>query len=274
MALKFLPLTIRFDYFGSPGNGGSSKLALSKGTSGIKVVDGVPGEGDMRTGQVASEGGWRGVISYMVQEEVCAFFTDGSTDGEYPWPDRMTIKGAENFATELIACAWAGEPVAVVAQALSGHSDETLASLREKYGPFRGSEFLDEMLRIKSWADELSVDFTDIVDRGPRFGFDFRAMRRDVVALARVVRAEEKAAELRRAWGLRPFQARIEELVAAWRKANPATSTNSQMGKGMQAGALTRYLESYVLEHGRLPEGPQTVPATRQLQAFEVTLEP
>lgn len=183
MAPKFFPLTIRFDYFGAPGNGGSSKLALSKATGGIKVVDGVPGEGDMRTGQVASEAGWRGVISYMVQEEVCAFFTDGSTDGEYPWPDSMAIKGPENFVTDLIACAWAGEPVAVVAQALSRHPDEVLASLREKYGPLRGSDFLEEMLRIKNWADELSVDFAEIVDRGPRFGFDFRAMRRDVVAL-------------------------------------------------------------------------------------------
>ena len=54
--------------------------------------------------------------------------------------------------------------------------------------------------------------------------------------------------------------------------ANPVTSTNTQMGRGMQLGALRAFLEAHVLEKGYLPEGRVRVPESRQLRAFEVDL--
>lgn len=273
MALKFLPLSLRFDFRGFPGSGGTSVLRLYATADGTKVIDGVPDEGLLSEGLVSAVQSWRGVVGFLAEQEACAFFTDGNIEGEYPWPDLMAVKGKENAAADLVAIAWAGEPLVEIAVALSKHSDEVLTALRERHGSLRRQDFLEEMLRIKRWADELSVDFTDIIDRGSRFDFDFRAMRRDVVALARVVRAEEKAGEFRRNWGLFPYQPKIERLIAAWRAANPATSTNTQMGKGMQAGALKAFIEAHVLEKGCLPEGRQTVPATLQLSAFEVDLD-
>ena len=272
MALKFLPLTIRFDYFGSPGTGGTSLLKLRATEDGIKTSNGVPAEGLVSEGLVSSAVGWRGVVTFLAQNEACAFYTDGNTNGEFPWPDGMKMKTKENAATDLIAMAWAGEPLVTIATALCRHTDEELTDLRERYESLRGEDFIEGMLRIKRWADELSVDLDDIIARGPRFGFDFRAMRRDVVVLARVVKAEDEAARLRREWCLSPFQSKIDKLVASWRKANPATSTNTQMGRGMQLGALRAFLEAHVLEKGCLPEGRVRVPESRQLRAFEVDL--
>ena len=103
MALKFLPLSFRFDYIGSPGNGGTSVLKLRATVDGIKVIDGVPGEGLLSEGLVSAAQSWRGVVGFLAQQEACAFFTDGNIDGEYPWPDRMAVKGKENAATDLIA---------------------------------------------------------------------------------------------------------------------------------------------------------------------------
>ncbi len=42
-------------------------------------------------------------------------------------------------------------------------------------------------------------------------------------------------------------------------KAHPATSMNTQIGQGMRAGGLKRFLEAHVLEHGRLPSGVHRV---------------
>lgn len=273
MALKFQPLTLRFDYSGAPGNAGRSVLKLRATTDGIKMIDGVLGEGLLSEAEVDPAEGWRGIVRFLARQEACAFFTDGNVEGEYPWPDLMVVKAKENTATDLIAIAWAGEPLAGIAVALSKHTDEVLTALRGRHGSLRSRDFLEEMLRIRRWADELSVDLDTIVNRGPRFAFEFRAMRRDVLALARVVRAESEAGKLRRDWGLSPYQPEIERLVAAWRAANPATSTNTQMGRGMQSGAIKAFLETHVLEKGHLPTGRQTVPETRQLRAFQVDLK-
>lgn len=45
------------------------------------------------------------------------------------------------------------------------------------------------------------------------------------------------------------------------------------MGKGTQSGAIKAFLETHVLEKGCLPTGRQTVPETRQLEAFQIDLK-
>jgi len=83
MALKFLPLTIRFDYFGSPGTGGTSLLKLRATEDGVKTSNGVPTEGHVSAGQVSSAAGWGGLVTFPALYEACAFYTDGYTRGPH-----------------------------------------------------------------------------------------------------------------------------------------------------------------------------------------------
>lgn len=282
------PITLSYDYFGAPGCGGSSTLSVDfAGNGDLKVVDDLPSEyagpddddvaylgipktaaGDTtpecdtafrRTAIIPGSRGWRGVVEYLIANDIVAFFTDGNTGGEYPWPDRMGLLGVESVASDLIAAAWSGHPVAHIAQTLARLPDGILETLRDRCGPLRSATAIQSLMRIWQRAYDLDVPFDQIVDRAHRFNFELPWMLRDVRALDRVVEAEDGAARKRRAWLIYPFAPAIDSLIAAWRKANPATSMNSQIGQGMRAGAVRQHLEAYVIEHGRLPVGNQKI---------------
>jgi len=267
--------SLTFDFFGAPGCGGSSRLSFAPSRQGIVVIDELPGEGpDFRRREVLpSSAGWRGVVDYLIRNSIVAYDTGGDLSGEYPWPYLMGLKGLDNLATDVIAIAWAGEPLSDVARVLSSLDDATLADQRLRHGSLRSEAFIGEVMRVKHWCDEMIVDFDDIIARGPRFGWNFRMMRKDVVALARVSAAEEKAKRLRNCWSLSPFEPRIATLVLAWRWANPATSSNTQMGVSIRSGILQRFLEAYAREHGTLPNGIQCIKNDTQYGVGDLTVD-
>jgi hypothetical protein len=272
MALSAFSLT--YDFFGSPGCGGSSRLSITPTAAGIVVIDELPGEGDdfRRRTLLAAHSGWRGVTDHLIRNSIVAFDTGGETSGEYPWPQSIELRGRGTLAADMIAIAWAGEPVSHIARVLALHDDTTLEALRVRHGSLRSEAFIDEVMRLKRWADDLGADFDDIIARGPRFGFELREMRKDAVKMARVVEAEDRATKLRREWSLSPFEPQIEALVAAWRRANPATSTNTQMGVGIRSGMLKRALEAYVLERGCLPTGVQRIANDTRYSVGDLTV--
>jgi hypothetical protein len=279
------PLILTYTSFGAPGCGGISRLAIGLTNRGdIAVIDDLPseyeGEEDSnnitffnpflvetppgppvrgsefrRTGTVPATRGWRGVIEYLAKNEIIAFGTDGDTSGEYPWPDRMHLEGKASVASDLIAVAWSGPPVRHIARALAILPDDMLEGLRARCGPLSGERTIQPLLRILNMAEEMSVSFPEIVARAHRFDFKLNSMLRDVRALGKVIGAEKEAANRRRAWVISPYGPTIDTIIQRWRRANPATSANTQIGQSMRAGSLRMFLEAYVIEHGCLPTG-------------------
>ena len=116
------PFTLSYHSFGAPGCGGVSRLSVGLTAAGdIAVIDALPSEyddeedsGDIvylnpvlskappakptggrefrRTRIIAAAQGGRGIINYLVQNEIVGFDTDGDTDGEYPWPATMELE--------------------------------------------------------------------------------------------------------------------------------------------------------------------------------------
>lgn len=295
------PLTLSYNYFGAPGCGGSSQLSIGitdRGDLSIVfdlpseyrefgqdniVYLGVPGPAVdasrakiecefRRTASIPGSRGWRGVIDYLATNEVVAFFTDGDTSGEYPWPGSMEIVGAESVASDLIAAAWSGQPIVNIAQSLAHLPDDVLNTLRARCGSLRSDTVVRPLLRIWNKAYELDVPFGHIVHRAHRFNFEFSSMLRDVRALARVIEAEGVAARKRRAWMISPYAPLISTAIERWRQAHPATSTNTQIGQGMRAGAIRTFLEAYVIQHGRLPDGTHRIQGG-QVSPFNVDFD-
>lgn len=265
--------SLSFTYFGgAPCSGGTSRISITRKTNDLLVIDQLVGEGPdyERRATVPASHGWRGIVSYLAREEIVAYGTDGDMSGEYPFPHLMTPKGRDSLAADMVALAWAGEPLREFAKAFSQHSDTNIETLRSRYTSLRSEAFIDDLLRFKRWADHLCIDADDTLARSPRFGFDLREMRRDLIHTARVLNAEEKAAKLRHQWKLSPYQPQIDAVVTAWRRANPPTSTNTQMGHGIRAGALIRALEAYVIEHGKLPDGEVLAKTDRSIAPFTV----
>lgn len=274
------PLTLSYSYFGAPGCGGSTTLSISVDDRGnMSVDDDLPSEycdpdetdatsdpdvrpcaGEFRRNAVLpASRGWRGVIDYLATNEIVAFFTDGDIRGEYPWPDSMDMEGAGSVASDLIAAAWSGSPLLDIVQALAQLPDTLLEALRVRCGSLCGRAVLQPLLRIWNHAQELDVPFEVIVGRAHRFDFHLPSMLRDVRALSAVLSAEASASARRRAWTISPYAPAIDLIVGHWRRAHPATSTNTQIGQGMRAGALKRFLEAYAIEHGQLPNGVHRV---------------
>jgi hypothetical protein len=267
--------SLSYDFFGAPGLGGSSRLSITPTSAGTVVTDELPGEGpEFRRREVLpAHRGWRGVVDHLIRYSIVAYDTGGSLEGEYPWPYLQLLKGRESIATDMISIAFSGEPVSDVARVLASLDDATLEDLRVRHGSLRSEAFIDEVMRVKHWCDEMRVDFDDVIARGPRFGWNFRMTRKDVVALARVSAAEEKAKRLRNCWSLSPFEPRIATLVLAWRRANPATSSNTQMGVSIRSGILQRFLEAYAREHGTLPNGIQFIKNDTQYGVGDLTVD-
>ena len=283
------PFILTYTAFVAPGCGGVARLAVGLTKRGdIAVIHDLPSEyaseedgsnilifdpflldpvprssargSEFRWGgTVAAVRGWRGVIEHLAANEIVAFGTDGDTDGEYPWPATMELEGEGSVASDLVAAAWSGRPVLGIAQALAGLPDDVLVGLRDRHRSLRSDDTIRPLLRILNKADDLDVPFEDIVARAHRFDFQLPSMLRDVNALGKVIRGEKAAVRRRRAWLLSPFSPRIEAIIMQWRKANPATSANTQIGQSMRAGSLKAFLEAYVLEHGRLPTGARKI---------------
>ena len=217
--------------------------------------------------------GWRGVVSYLAREEIVAYGVDGDLSGEFPYPHLMTLKGRGNLSSDMVAVAWAGPPLIDFAKAFSQHSDDDLEKMRGRYGSLRSEAFIDELLRFKRWADDLGIEPDDTIVRAPRFGFDLREMRRDLIRTARVVGAEAEAAKLRHQWKLTPFEPQIEAVINAWRSKNPATSMSTGIGVGIRVAALRKALESYVLQYGKMPDGEVRAVPEKFMPPFTVDIE-
>lgn len=257
---------------GAPASGGTSRLSVSSRGGNYVIIAELVGEGPdyRRNGAVPAEHGWRGVVAYLMANRIVAYDTDGDTTGEYPFPHLMVLKGRSSLATDMVALTWAGEPLVQFIQAISRQPGEEIERLRERYGSLRSEAFVNDLMRFRHWADELLVDPDDVIARGPRFGWNFREMRRDLVRWARVMRAEEEAARLRRRWELAPFEPQIKAVVMAWRRENPGGRGNAQMGQAVRIGSLRKALETYVIEHHSMPDGAVTVVPEKWVGPFTI----
>jgi hypothetical protein len=271
---------LSYDSFGAgPGAGNSIELRITNIAGVLQVSDELLEDepGDYRRSVNLSEhAGWRGILRYLAESDIMAFYADGDTSREYPWPDEQQLHGTDCLVTDMVSLAWAGPPVLSVAQALAKIDDSELLRLRQELGSFRERAFIEEMLRLWRWCDETDVELDDIVTKAATArDFDFRQMRRDIVRQAKDIKRQREAAHTLRSNQLAPFADTIKKIVEAWRKANPPTSTNTAIGYGLRSGALLRALEAYAIEHGNLPTGTFRVERTRgsmEISPFDVDI--
>ncbi len=155
-------LRLSFEYFGSPGTSGVSQLSIRKRATELEVTiihdltERHPD--DEIVISIGPDRDWRAIVSAIKDDETaCAFFTDGDTSGEFPWPHDMGFEGPRNVATELIALAWAGSPLSEFAADLASASDGQLRALRDKVGSFTNQPFVEQAIKIQKLAWETST---------------------------------------------------------------------------------------------------------------------
>jgi hypothetical protein len=257
MVPKITPLNLQFEYFGAgPGMGGISELSIKQSKSKISVryrtdlTD--PDEKSIVVARLSSARNWRDLIGTVLKRESYAYFTDGDTSVEYPWPHLMRFEGPANYATELIACAWAGPRASEIADAFSLASDEQLSMLREKVGSLKGARFVRRALRLIDEVDEIptNLSLSEFVRRSRAEPINLSAMRRDICAIARVIDIECRSAEDRHDWEIAPFKNDITRIVEAWRRSLKLSSPRLIGGITLN---LRVYLENYVKERHALP---------------------
>jgi hypothetical protein len=275
--IRIAPLVLQYGYFGvGPGQGGIAELRIELVDSRLRVQQcgDVTNEEEFETiASIDAHEGWRAVLTVLTQKEVYAFYSDGDTSGEYPWPGDMRIEGPDNYATDLIACGWAGPPVSEIALALSAVPDESLTALREQIGTLRDKRFLRRMIKTSETVDELDLPLGLIVRRAVRNRFDPAAMLSDARALAKVMKAEDMAARARHEWSIAPFKEDIARVMESWRNANPSETAAEALGTRAWVAALQSYLEEYAKANFAMPSGRHTVRSTAFGQSFSFEVD-
>ena len=120
---------------------------------------------------------WRAVVSAVAsRDDVFAFGSESDTSAGYPWPHKMRCEGPTSFATELIACVWAGPPLTAVARGPCAATDDQLAALRQRVGSLRRARFVRRALKVQSNADDVDLSFEEVVLRMRGARLDLAAM--------------------------------------------------------------------------------------------------
>ena len=260
------PITLSFDYFGGgPGLSGVSELSVDRKGEQLRVrfcCDRTNKSCRRKTiATLKSENDWRSVLTKINDSSSYAYYTDGDTSMEFPWPHLLQFDGPSNHATDLLACMWAGPPVSEIAESFAYASDEQLSKLHNRVGTFRSARFVKRALRLAEFSDEWGLSLTDLVRRSTG-GLDLSAMRRDVQSYSRVAAVEDRANLAHKKWCIAPFKVEIEQIVDSWKYQNPAHSGTTQMGQNVKGSTLRWYLEDYVTRECALPTGKHTLEVT------------
>ena len=175
-------LRLSYEYFGSgPGRSGVSQLSIQEGTAGLEITI-VPDLTDPDPDHVISlklgqDSTWRAVVAAINDDDTAyAFFCDGDTEGEYPWPWEMRFEGPLNYASELIALAWAGPPLSEFAVSISAAADEQLDALRRQAGTFLSRPFVERAIDLQKLTWEIETPLEEFVERQRGANLDLRAI--------------------------------------------------------------------------------------------------
>jgi len=250
-----------------PGMGGTSFIKFVPDGDDFRVFGGgsaIDGREELGTVPVAA--GWRGRVSFIVDEAEPAH--------EDHLPEDVRVTGAKGLEADLLAQAWSGPEGAALIRTLMSLSDEELLCLSNAgaLGTQDACDGLTQLKEIFDYEDEpvLSVLRQSLADR--EFGWDTVLARATEITAAR--EAEDERAEQAKQAALLPFADEIERLLAEWwRVSGGATSMASQWVMNARKRVVQEFLEDHVRRHGLLPSGVHRLPFNFMGKAGYVDLD-
>ena len=232
-----------------PGMGGTSYIEFKLNGEMIDVfAGGTALDGREKLGELNLSDGWRGRVSYIVEET--------PPGHEEKSPDDIVVSGAKGMEAHLLAAAWSGEAGAQFVRLLLELDDVEVKELIETsqvdmagaidtmayiYGEISSSD--DEIIReIRDALQSGSVDWDQLKERLEANADEAEVQRQQKIEAARSARENS----------LQPFQDKISQVVSAW---VAVQSTNQQQVDGNKQQGLRQFLEDFVLSQGKFPTG-------------------
>jgi hypothetical protein len=232
-----------------PGRGGTSYIEFKLNGEVYEVfAGGTSLDGREKLGEVKLSDGWRGRVSFVVNESPPC--------NEEKSPGDIDIRGAKGPESKLLAAAWSGEAGSQFVGLVLKLDDGEIEKLTE--------QTRDELaLAIETVAyarDEIGFDDADVL-RGIRNMLQASCVEwdtlrsiwdaKDAAESAKLQLERETERRIREA-AINPHKNEIEKILIAWeaheeRNARPA-------GPGL-VSALKDALENHVVREGRIPSG-------------------
>ena len=235
-----------------PGMGGASYIEY-KLQGRVYQVFGGGDAGDLtrdHLGQVPVAKGWRGRLSFLLDNAPPAHEDYG--------PSEVVVRGGLALEKVMLALAWSGPDGGNVARALLGLSDQNLSLLAKND---MVSESAIETFAALNDDDVTYKDILSTINKAIAAGhFDWDMISRS----ARALSASKEAARKAKRDG---FNARLEshkpllvKVMAAWEsQQRPASSQASGWLLAARRKTVRSFLESQLVENGKLPTGIQGV---------------
>lgn len=197
---------------------------------------------------------WRDVVESMVGNEQVSATID---------PESVEILPSGDLIGQIYALAWsADEEDQRAALLLARLDDQSLEDLAQSYGSLLSA-------RLRSVLETVSQKFYDLdVEPGDLesialTGTKANDVRKAFYSAARRLIKHQNALEKANTKKLLPFEGPISDLLARWAATRPPGSRypgSSYIVPPAGYVLLTRYLRTYVLEHGALPTGVHQIP--------------
>lgn len=232
-----------------PGMGGTSYIEFKLNDDVYDVfAGGTSLDGREKIGQVKLLDGWRGRVSFIVEES--------PPYHEEKSPDDIEVRGAKTPEAQLLAAAWSGEPGAQFVGLLLGLDDGEIENLIEHtqddlagaidtvaYARFDlGCDDADVLREIRNMVELNSVEWDML-----RSSLDAKAAA-DSAKLQLEVETEQRIRES----AISTHKSEIEIILRSW--AADEERNARAAGPGLVA-ALKDALENYVVREGQMPTG-------------------
>jgi hypothetical protein len=236
-----------------PGMGGTSYIEFKLNGEIYDVfAGGTALDGREKLGEVKLSDGWRGRVSYIVNES--------PPYHEEKSPDDIVVRGAKGKEAHLLAAAWSGENGAQFVGLVLQFDDVEVEKMidNSKFDMAGAIATLSYIIaEIDSSEDKIIREIRSSLQSG---GVDWDQLKERLAANADAAEAQRQreleAARSAREHSLRPFQDQISQAVSAW---VAVQSKNQPRVDGHQQQGLRQFLEDFVLSQGKFPTGTVSI---------------
>jgi hypothetical protein len=201
-------------------------------------------------GQVPIAKGWRGRLAFLLDNAPPAHEDYGPSD--------VVVRGGLALEKVMLALAWSGPDGGNVARVLLGLSDQNLSLLAKND---MVSESAIETFAALNDDDVTYKDILSTINKAIAAGhFDWDMISRSARALSASKEAARKAKRDGFNARLEPHKPLLVKVMAAWEsQQRPASSQASGWLLAARRKTVRSFLESQLVENGKLPTGIQGV---------------